>query len=677
MNALIRRQPVLPALLIFGAALCAYWTATHNDFVGFDDPVYVTGNRHVQQGLTWESVAWAFTTSEGGNWHPLTWLSHMLDCQLFGLSPWGHHFVSILIHALNAALVFLVFFQLTGATWRSFIVAGLFALHPLRVESVAWVAERKDVLSGFWFLLTLLIYGKYVSSAKDRGEQKFEVKNSRSEPNSNGTNANSSGSRLTDSVRFYLLTVVTFTMGLLSKPMLVTLPFILLLLDYWPLRRVQSGEKCGVSSVEGEQSACWRLVVEKSSFFALATISCIITMIVQGKGGAMSLSVPLFQRVENALVSYCRYVGKIFFPSNLAFFYPYQNGWPVIVIALSALLLAGISILAIVWWRRHPYLLMGWLWFLGTLIPVLGLVQVGEQALADRYTYIPSIGFLIALVWGTHELTRGWKFQGRVFGAIMVVLGVICALKTREQIAIWKDNETLFSHAIAVTQKNYIAHNNLGTTFEKQGRWDEAAAQLRQAIAEKPDYAPAHKNLGVVFERQGDSTRAADEYREAIRLDPNYAEAHNDLGALLNARGRTDEAIGEFQQALRLKPDFTEPHFNLGLVYTRKGLVDAAIREYESVLKIQPDSADVHNNLGVAFDKQGRTDDAIREYARAIELRPSYARARFNLGVALSRKGALAAAIEQFQEALKLKPDYEEARINLNQLLQVQKGAGK
>jgi len=676
MNALIRRQPLLLSLLIFGAALCTYWTATHNDFIGFDDPVYVTGNGHVQQGLTWESVGWAFTTSEGGNWHPLTWLSHMLDCQLFGLSPWGHHFVSILIHALNAALIFLVFFRLTSAIWRSFLVAGLFALHPLRVESVAWVSERKDVLSGFWFLLALLIYRKYVSSVKGRGEQKFEVKNSRSEPNSNGTNANSSGSRLTDSARFYLLTLVAFTMGLLSKPMLVTLPFVLLLLDYWPLRRFQSDEKYGVSS-PGEQSAYRLMVLEKVPFFALAAISCIITMIVQMKGGAMSLSVPLFQRVENALVSYGRYLGKIFFPSNLAFFYPYQNGWSVIVIALSALLLAGISILAIVWRRRYPYLLTGWLWFLGTLVPVIGLVQVGEQALADRYTYIPSIGILIALVWGAHELTRGWKFQRQVFGSVTAVLAVVCAMKTRGETAIWKNNETLFSHAIAVTQKNYVAHNNLGTTYEKQGRWDEAAAQLRQAIAEKPDYAQAHKNLGVVFERQGDSTRAAEEYREAIRLDPKYAEAHNDLGALLNARGRTDEAIGEFQQALRLKPDFTEPHFNLGLVYIRKGLVDAAIREYESVLKIQPNSADVHNNLGVAFDKQGRTDDAIREYARAIELRPSYARARFNLGVALSRKGALAAAIEQFQEALKLKPDYEEARINLNQLLQAQKGAWK
>jgi Tfp pilus assembly protein PilF len=654
MNDLMRRQPLLLSVVLFAAVLWTFWPAVHNGFVGYDDPVYVTGNGHVQQGLSWKNVEWAFTASDGGNWHPITWFSHMMDCQLFGLSPWGHHFTGVLVHALNAVLLFLALLRLTaadlcgtGATWRSFVVAAFFGLHPLRVESVAWISERKDVLSAFFFMLTLLVYGRYV-------QEKSEIRDSKSEGNPK------------HSILLYLLALLFFALGLMSKPMLVTLPFVLLLLDYWPLRRIQS-PKSEPQSVK----AFVHLLAEKVPFFVAAAIFSIITVLVQRKEGAMSLAVPFVARLENALVSYSRYLGKTFLPHDLAFLYPYESSLPAVAIVSTTLLLAAISVLAIYRRRQRPYLLTGWFWFVGTLIPVIGLIQVGDQALADRYTYIPSIGLFIALVWSTHDLTRGWQFQRSIFGLIAAAVALIWALKTREQIGIWKNNETLFTHAISVTRNNYIAHNNLGATFERQGRWDEAAAQFRQAIADKPDYAQAHRNLGLIFERQGNPDRAIEEYREAMRLSPLYADPHNALGVLFNAQGRVDEAVEEFQQALRLKPDYADAHFNLGLIYARKGQLDEAIREYQAVLEVQPNRADVHNNLGVAFDNKGRTDDAIREYVEAIELEPGYARARFNLGVALARKGALAPAIEQFQEVLRLKPDYKEARTNLDALLKM------
>ena len=651
-------KQLLPGALLFLVVLGTFWPAVHNDFVGYDDPVYVTGNGHVQQGLSWKTVKWAFTTSEGGNWHPLTWISHMIDCQLFGVSPSEHHFASIVIHALNAVLVFVALFNLTGELWRSYVVAAFFGLHPLRVESVAWIAERKDVLSTFFFLITLLAYARYISR-KSQGREK--------------------------SVWPYRLCLVFFALGLLSKPMLVTLPFVLLLLDYWPLRRFEEAQKLKSGgqtskieppSAEASQSklefpVAVNLLIEKLSFFLIASIVGIITFAVQRKGGAMTLVVPFYARVENALISYCRYIAKTFYPVKLAVFYPYEFNWPIIAIVLAAILLAAITVAAFLWRRQCGYLFTGWLWFVGTLIPVIGLVQVGEQAMADRYTYIPSIGLFLALVWGAHDLMRRWRFHDRFCGAFAAALAVVCIVKTRDQIGLWKNNETLFTHAAGVTQKNYIAHNNLGVTFERAGHLEEAASEFRQALADKPDYAQAHKNMGVVFERKGDFTNAVQEYRTAISLNPNLADAYNALGAFFSAHDRLDEAIKEFQEALVLKPDYPEAHFNLGVAYGRKGQVDAVIREYLAVIEVQPNRADVHNNLGVALDSQGRTDEAIQEYVQAIELEPSYARARFNLGVALSRKGAIAPAIEQYQEALKLKPDYAEARTNLNILLKM------
>jgi Flp pilus assembly protein TadD len=702
MNDLLRRQPLLLSVVLFAVTLWTFWPATHNNFVGYDDPVYVTGNPHVQQGLSLKNVEWAFMASDGGNWHPLTWFSHMIDCQLFGLLPWGHHLMNVLFHALNTVLVFLALGRLTqktdpagtGAIWRSFVVTAFFGLHPLRVESVAWVSERKDVLSAFFGLLTLLSYAKY-AMGDERGVSSVEGNKMAESPTSNA--ASSRG--------WYFLSFFFLTLGLMSKPMVVTLPFVLLLLDYWPLRRLRAQSpkfefqtpitefiekllkqlmsSIGCSHTPLKQgvnenglgfiSSGTVLLVEKVPFFVLAAVFSVVTVVVQRKEGAMNLPVPFVERLGNAVVSYCRYLGQTFFPHNLAFLYPYESKLPIVAIVSATLLLAAISLLAIYWRRQRPYLLTGWLWFIGTLIPVIGLIQVGDQAMADRYTYIPSIGLFVALVWSAHDLIRGWQFQRSFFGLIVAAVALIWALQARDQIGVWKTNESLFTHAIAVTSKNYIARNNLGTTFERQGRWDEAASQFRQAMADKPDYAQAHRNLGLVYERQGEPAHAIEEYREAIRLNPSYADPHNALGALFNTQGHVDEAVEEFQQALKLKPDYADAHFNLGLIYARKGLLDDAIREYQAVLDVQPNRGDVHNNLGVALYNKGNVDDAIREYVEAIELEPSYARARFNLGVALSRKGALAPAIEQFQEVLRLKPDYKEAQTNLNALLNQKK----
>jgi Tfp pilus assembly protein PilF len=636
------------------ATIVVYAQTFHYAFVAYDDDQYVYENPMVKAGLTASGIAWAAGTFFYANWHPLTWISYLLDSQLFGIAPGPFHLVNVLLHTASTVLLFLALFRMTRRPWRCAIVAGIFALHPLHVESVAWISERKDVLSGFFFMLTLLVYGRYV-------REKSEIRNPKSEGNLSRAN-------LRYATLLYLLALLLFVLGLMSKPMLVTLPFVLLLLDYWPLRRFEAQSP---QSEAQAPTAFVHLLVEKVPFFVIAAIFSVITVLVQRKEGAMSLAVPIVGRLGNAVVSYCRYIGKTFFPHDLAFLYPYESRLPVIAIVSASLLLAAISLLAIRWRRERPYLLIGWLWFVGTLIPVIGLIQVGDQAMADRYTYIPSIGLFIVLVWSAHDLTRRWQFQRSFFGLIAAAVALIWVLKTREQIGIWKNNETLFGHAIAVTRNNYIARNNLGATFERQGRWDEAAAQFRQAIADKPDYAQAHRNLGLVFERQGEPARAIEEYREAIRLNPSYADPHNALGVLFNAQGRVDEAVEEFRRALKLKPDYADAHFNLGLIYARKGQLDEAIREYQVVLEVQPGRADVHNNLGVALDNKGRTDDAIREYVDAIELDPNYARARFNLGVALAQKGALEPAIEQFQEALKLEPDYKEARTNLDALLQM------
>jgi Flp pilus assembly protein TadD len=609
-------RPGLPvwlmAALLVLVTIALYWPVMRHGFVDYDDNLYVTANVHVQNGLTLENIKWACCNPVGGNWHPLTVWSHMADCQLFGLKPWGHHLTSVLLHALNTVLVLLWLRSLTGAFWRSALVAALFGLHPLHVESVAWVAERKDVLSTCFGLLSLIFYARY-------GRKRLAVENR--DIKARGGPA----LRRLD----YLLALICFALGLMSKPMLVTWPFVMLLLDYWPLERFKASDT-------------GRLVTEKIPFFVLAAAASVVTFVVQQRGGSVLVAeaLPLGGRCGNALVSYCRYLGKLFWPTDLAVFYPHPGQWPLAKVLLAGFLIAGISVLVFVRRRRYPFLLVGWLWFCGTLVPVIGLVQVGGQAMADRYTYIPSLGVLMLAVWGVYELTKSWHYRGVAWSVAGSTAVVLCLAVTRQQLGYWKDSEALFRHALEVTEDNYLAHLNLGSALDEKGQSDEAIREFQEAIRLKPGYVLARNNLGVAIVKKGQIDEGISQYREAIRLKPDYAFAHNNLGIALVKKGQIDEAIGEFQAAIRLKPDFAEAYYNLALALIRKGQIDEAMRAYQGAIRLKPAFAEAHSNLGLALVRKGQIAEAIREFQEAIRLKPDYADAHSNLARALAMKNA-------------------------------------
>ncbi len=662
---------IAASLVLVTVAL--YWPAMRYDFVNFDDNLYVTSNVHVQNGLTLESVKWSFCNPVADNWHPLTVLSHMLDCQLFGLKPWGHHLTNVLLHALNAALVFALLQQMTGATWRSLFVAALFAIHPLRIESVAWVAERKDVLSGCFGLLSLIFYARYAQKS--------------------GTESSPFADGKQKSI-FYLLSLFFFVLGLMSKPMLVTWPFVMLLLDYWPLRRFQPLPLalCPPSPIPSVQSVpsvaknpCLihreadlrlesvaksplaSLLFEKVPFFALAAAASVVTFVVQKRGGSLAAgeSLPLGAHSANALISYCRHLGKMFWPTDLAVFYPYPGHWPLAKVLLASVLLLGITALLIVKWRRYPFLLMGWLWYCGTLVPVIGLVQTGGQALADRHTYIPSLGVLILATWGAYELARHWRHHGITLLVAGSVALVCCMALTWQQIGYWKDSETLFRHALEVTENNYIAHYNLGDALLKKSQTDAAISQYQEALRLKPDYAEAQNNLATALVEKGQIDDAIRQYQEVIRLKPDDADVHYNLGNALLKKGEIDEAISQLQAATRLKPDDADAHYNLGTALDKRGQLDPAISQYQEAIRLKPDNAVAHNNLGNALVKRGQADEAISQFNEAIRLKPNEADTHYNLGIAFGRKGQTEEAIHQFQETVRLKPNDTNAHYNL------------
>jgi Flp pilus assembly protein TadD len=559
------RIPVwLPAGLLLLLTLAVFWPATRCDFINVDDQAYVTANPHVQAGLTLASVKWAFLNPVSANWHPLTMLSHMLDCQLYGLKPWGHHLTSVLLHALNAMLVFVWLQQLTGARWRSLLVAALFAVHPLRVESVAWVAERKDVLCAFFGLLTLICYSRYAGQFKIQNS-KFKI--------------------------FYSVALFFFALGLMSKPMLVTLPFVLLLVDYWPLGRIQN-------SKFKIQNCKW-LVLEKIPFFALAVVMSVVTFMIQGKNGVVKTveDYPPGARIGNLLISYCRYLGKIFWPSDLAVYYPHPGYWPLAQVLLAGGLLAGLTVFCVMRRRHQPYLLMGWLWFLGTLVPVIGLVQVGRQSMADRYSYLPSLGVLMLTVWGVHAAVRRWRYHPVLLAVMGTAAVVGCVATTRQQLEYWKNSGTLLQHTLAVTQDNWFAHKALGAFLLSQGQTDGAIRQFQAALRLNPDDAEACNNLGIAFLDQGQTGRAISQFQNAIRFKPDDAEAHHNLGNVLLGQGQTAGAIREFREAIRLKPDDAEARNNLGIALASTGRLDEAVRQFQAALRLKPEDTEVQTNL--------------------------------------------------------------------------------
>lgn len=660
------RRPGILCLCLALVTLVVFLPVAWQGFVNYDDSDYVTENAHVQSGLKWVNVVWAFTTGHASNWHPLTWLSHMVDCQLFNLKAGAHHLVSVGFHIANTLLLFLLLRRMTGALWRSALVAGLFALHPLHVESVAWASERKDVLSAFFFILTLWAYARYVKvqrpKSKDRslgtGVRSGESEASSTQPASRFT-FHASG--------YYLLSLGLFALGLMSKPMLVTTPFVLLLLDYWPLRRLRSAE-CGVRNSGPSTppaSSALSLLLEKAPFFLLAVASSTITFIVQRKGGAVSTSLTVGERIANALVSYVRYVGKMFWPRDLSILYPHPGHWPLWQVIASAALLLAVCAAVVLLARKRPYLAVGWLWFCGTLVPVIGLVQVGIQSMADRYTYVPLIGLFIMLAWGLDELipARSWRGKAAALGAGLALAA--CALLTERQIRFWRDSEALFGHAIQVTRDNYLAYNNLGFYLSGQGRIAEAMENYRRSLKINPAYEDALNNLGYALAGQRKFTEAIPLYEAALRVRPNHPEVHNNLGNALSETGRIDEAIQHYLIVLQQKPDHADAHNNLGIALAMKGKVDEAIPHFHEAIRCKPSYASAHSNLGNALAAQHKLDEAISEYQTALQLKPEDPQAHNNLGNALAEQGKTEEAIAQYREALRLNADNPEAHFNL------------
>ncbi len=560
-----RRRIVITVLLVAGV-LAVFWPLAGSDFINYDDDLYVTGNRVVRQGLTAESLRWAWTTGYAANWHPLTWMSHLLDVSLFGLDPAGHHLSSLLLHALNAVLLFLVLEGMTGAIWRSAAVAALFAVHPLHVESVAWIAERKDVLSTTFWFLTMGAWARYAAAP---------------------------------AAARYLAVFVLLALGLTAKPMLVSLPFVLLLLDRWPLRRIDAGN--------------WRRrVAEKIPLLGLALASSVVTVLVQRAGGAVRTvgGYPLAARLANAVQAYAGYLLQTVWPAKLAVFYPHAgDSIDALRLAASLALLTAITIAALRLRTRAPYVLLGWSWYLVTLLPVIGLVQVGEQAMADRYTYVPLIGIFIAVAWGVGDVAG----RPRIAGGIAVAALAALSLAAHVQVRYWKDSETLFRHALRVTEDNYTAHLNLGLALADRGDLERAIGQYREALRLRPDHAGAHNNLGVALTRVGKGSEAVEHYREAIRLDPGNADARFNLGQALVAAGRIDAAMERFREAIRLDPDFVEAHYNYGTLLARQGRWQAAIEHLSRVVELRPAYAEAHYNLGLALYYAGDVDGARRE----------------------------------------------------------------
>ncbi len=589
------------------ATIIAFGPLCQNEFINYDDDDYVTENPQVRAGLTRKSVVWAFTTPHAANWHPLTWLSHMLDCELFGPDPLWHHLTSLLFHIANSLLLFLVLQRMTGAVWPSGFVAAVFALHPLHVESVAWVAERKDVLSTFFWMLTIAAYIRY---AKRPGIGRF------------------------------LLVFLAFGSGLMAKPMLVTLPFVLLLLDYWPLGRF--GAEQAKNSVY-QRATFSGLVIEKIPLFVLTVVSCAVTYLVQQSIGAVALIkvVGLKLRLANAVVSCGNYIWKMVWPSRLAVFYPYDSTRPIWQIAAAGLVLAGVSAVVFLL-RRRPYLAVGWLWYLGTLVPVIGLVQVGQQSMADRYTYVPLIGLFIMIVWGSHSLSAKWRVRRIVPGVIVAAVVSALMICTWRQVGYWRNSITLFEHTLAVTSRNHQAHVNLGLALSNRGMRgdiDKAIEHYRKALPLDPKPASVYSLLGSALTKRGELDEAIEQHREALRLDPNSSSAHINLGIALAAKHKHAEAIRHYREALRLEPDNATAHNNLGAaILGMHGEPEEAAKHFREALRLKPDYDNAHLNIATVLMIQGRVDEAISHYEEMLRLNPNNIRARRALEAALARQ---------------------------------------
>jgi tetratricopeptide (TPR) repeat protein len=630
-NRRVARYPRLDfwiCVLLFAAILAVYGQVRSHDFVNYDDPQYVTRNPQVRGGLTWHGLVWAFTSAHDSNWIPLTWLSHMLDCELFGLASGAHHFTNVALHAFGALFLFGLLRRMTGARWRSAFAALAFALHPLHVESVAWVAERKDVLSAAFFFLTLWAYVEY-TRRPSRGR--------------------------------YLLVFLLFCCALMAKPMAITLPFVALLLDFWPLRRkVAAG-----------------LIFEKLPLFALAAGASVVTYLVQEHAGAVSSinQVPLAARLQNALVCYVAYLGNFVWPARLAVFYPYSIP-PVWAWMMAGFALAAVTVFVLRARDRHPYAAVGWLWYVGTLAPVIGLVQAGSQSRADRYTYIPMVGISIVLAWGAAEVAGRWRWGRPALAAAMIAVCSAWAVVAWVNVGNWQNSVTLFRHAIEVTNENYVAYNNLAVALREAGEFDEAVSSFESVVRIQPQDAQARDNLGEALMAVGRPDEAVPHLEEAVRLQPSFAKAHIDLASALIRSGRAAEAEAQYRAALQLRPESAEAHYGLGGVLVEQGRLQDALPHLQQALPqlveavgSKPDDPDLRYNLGTLLGMMGRADEAIVQFAEAVRLQPGNPEAHFNLGTALAARNRLEEARNEFAAAVRLRPDYVNAHLNLGRIL--------
>lgn len=661
----MKERPTIFALcsLLTLVTLLCYWPISRHDFVSIDDHDYVCENSHVTQGLTWTGVAWAFRTGHASNWHPLTWISHMLDCELYRLNPGGHHLTNLLFHLANTVLLLLLLHQMTGALWRSAFVAALFAWHPLHVESVAWASERKDVLSTLFWILTMMAYVRY---AKESKVQSLTTRVAGLEVGKRGWHSLPSN--------WYCMALVLFACGLMSKPMLVTLPCVLLLIDFWPLQRlrlkwfsrakdtaatvVEADAPPGPPAANADRPAA-HLVMEKLPFFALSLGSSIVTYLVQDAGGAVQSlqTIPLLSRIANAILSYAGYISKACWPADLGAFYPYPEYLPVGWVMTTALLLALVTSLFVLRAKRQPYLIVGWLWYLGTLVPTIGLVQVGAQSMADRYMYIPSIGLFLVGVWGLNAISDPWRFKRQVLAVVGTIALTGCLACTWVQLGYWQNSEKLLRHAIRVTTDNYVACDALGIFLNDQGRTDEALALLSESLRLKPRYPKGLYDMGTVLLKMGRLDEAVRYLTAAVKYDPNYAHAHMNLGKALLEQGRLDEAATQLSKAVQLARDDPEAHYNLGTALLIQAKPDDAIACFSEALRLKPDHVEAHSNLGIALMQQGKLGEGASHLSAALRLNPGNPEAHCNLGIALLELNHPREAAEQFTEALRLNPN--------------------
>ena len=639
------RRVLLVSLVLAAVVPAVYWPLHTADFTNFDDPVYVTNNPEVFHGLSWRALRWAFTTFHGSNWHPLTWLSHAADCQCWGENAGGHHLTSVAFHAANTVLLLLALWQMTGALWRSAFVAALFALHPLHVESVAWIAERKDVLSTFFGLLSLWAYAAYAQAAKvgvrgneprsQEEDKKSEVQSPKSEggprpkaqsprPAAPPSDQTHHAPRTTHHPStFYLLSLAGFALGLMSKPMLVTLPFLLLLLNFWPLDRLELKIK------NSKLKTFSPLLLEKLPFFALTLASSLVTFRAQHAGGAVVTleKFPFSDRLANAVLAYAAYVQRAFWPAKLAVFYPFPADVPLASVVLTGLALAGVTVLVLALARRAPWLTVGWLWFGGMLAPVIGLVQVGSQAAADRYMYLPLVGLAVAVTWTAAALASRWRYGRAVAVGLAAAVLAGSGICTRFQLQYWQNSIALFSHTLDVTRDNPTALHNLAHALSLTGNQRAALPYFNEVLRRWPTYAMGYFNRGCALAVQGKLEEATADFQAAIRCQPDYEEAYYHLACALVLQSRLEEARTNFLAALRCKPDYAEAHTKLG------------------------------NLLWV----QGATNEAMAHLNTAVTLRPDYEEGCYYLGGALAREGQFAKAAAAFRSAIKAKPAYEAA----------------